>query len=47
MLDHNDLELSAATDLELAEFDHSVPRWLLFGLGVLTFMLGLFLYYSY
>jgi hypothetical protein len=46
MLEHNEVEFSAATDMEV-EFDHSVPSWLLLGLGALTIALGLLLYYSY
>jgi hypothetical protein len=47
MLEPNEVEFSSATDMEPVEFDHSVPSWLLLGLGALTIALGLLLYYSY
>lgn len=47
MIDPPEIDVSTVTDMELLEFDHSVPRWLLWGLGALTAVLGLLLYYSY
>ncbi len=47
MLDPSEVEFSTATDMEMAEFDNSVPGWLLWGLGALTVALGLLLYLSY
>lgn len=47
MNDLPEIELSTVSDMELVEFDHSVPGWLLIGLGAITFALGLLLYFSY
>ena len=34
------------SEWELEELDQGVPKWLLSGLGALTFILGLLLFYS-
>jgi hypothetical protein len=47
MLDPPEIEFSIATDMDTEELDNSIPRWLRWGLGALTFALGLLLHYSY
>lgn len=46
MIDPPEIELSTVPDMELVEFDNSVPGWLLSGLVAVTFATGLLLYFS-
>ena len=47
MIDPPEAEFFPMTEMEYAEFDDSVPGWLLFGLFALTLALGFLLYFSY